>query len=439
MKKIHTLFTILALTLGTAPTATAQYAVMASTDKVEGGDQAVRYEYNIENWGGNCSPNGILYTAGGNTSGNIIIKRKVSVSSTKGSKAINFFFKKTDNEKFPYNVYTSNVIKEKENYIIAPVYYYTEPNAQDANNNSYNNIYVNGTDEKVMKLYISERLFCKNGKHPSVNIFCEGTSDNNYLRWNADNTKGITVQTNGFEGDVSGWETASTDAGNWKTFSFVPAAPAPMIFSKSAKYEGKYYATYSTGVAATIPEGVTAYTAKYNATSEALELTPVEETTIPVNTGVLLALDENTTNTGITINKNGKTVVYPATSETAGDLTDTGFEPSCTSDNNTGPLTVAANTETETAYILGVGESHGLGFYKLSETNRTMDCYKAYLKVTSTSAEAIKLEFPNSTGISTAATGNKADAPVYDLSGRKVTKTSKGNIYIQNGKKLLAK
>lgn len=411
MKKILSLLSIIALTLGTAPTATAQYTVMTSTDAVEGGDQAVRYEYNIYDWGGKA-----LHELG------LGVGNNANYINRTGTKAINFIFKA--NDKSEYDIYATNsIVGDNKSYIDALLTY-------DAS--SYILSVTSNSNPTLSVCFSEHGIIADNESNEGINIRVRVTDDNVYYEWQADNN-GTKLST------VKKQKAANHTVGPWKNFYIKPAAPAPMIFSKSAKYEGKLYATYSTGVAATIPDGVTAYTATYNAMEGKLTLSEVSGTTIPVNTGVLLALDANTTNANITVNGNGKTVVYPEKSTETTTLESTGFQPSCTSSNNTGPLTVASE-EGSTAYILGVGKTHGLGFYKLSDENRTMDCYKAYLKVTSpTSEEAIKLEFPNSTGISTATTGTKAGTPVYDLSGRKVTKTSKGNIYIQNGKKLLAK
>ena len=44
----------------------------------------------------------------------------------------------------------------------------------------------------------------------------------------------------------------------------------------------------------------------------------------------------------------------------------------------------------------------------------------------------------NATGINGVETGVKSEAPIYDLSGRRVVKTVKGGLYIQNGRKFIA-
>lgn len=63
---------------------------------------------------------------------------------------------------------------------------------------------------------------------------------------------------------------------------------------------------------------------------------------------------------------------------------------------------------------------------------------KAYLA--NAAAQAVKLMFDDEvTGIVDATENiNNTDAPIYDLSGRRVMKTVKGGLYIQNRKKFIA-
>lgn len=112
-------------------------------------------------------------------------------------------------------------------------------------------------------------------------------------------------------------------------------------------------------------------------------------------------------------------------------------------------MTVEANNDTNgKAYILGKG-SQGLGFYLLSSTNRTLNPFRAYLKLSNTatgastsSGSAIMMNFDDLVnGIEVIATTNSesSNAPIYDLSGRRVSTPVKGNLYIQNGKKYIAR
>ena len=109
------------------------------------------------------------------------------------------------------------------------------------------------------------------------------------------------------------------------------------------------------------------------------------------------------------------------------------------SDNLLGHSAGADKTFTdETFYILGK-VNNTVGFFK-GKVNTTLSMNKAYLKSDAT-VSAIKLQFNNNvTGIENA-TGqsHSAVAPVYDLSGRRVTQTVKGGFYIQNGKKFIIK
>jgi hypothetical protein len=65
---------------------------------------------------------------------------------------------------------------------------------------------------------------------------------------------------------------------------------------------------------------------------------------------------------------------------------------------------------------------------------------KAYLQVPALNGtSALRLVLDETvTGINGVVT-EKADAPIYDLSGRRVLNTMKGGIYIQNGKKFIVK
>lgn len=92
--------------------------------------------------------------------------------------------------------------------------------------------------------------------------------------------------------------------------------------------------------------------------------------------------------------------------------------------------------------VLGQGNtSHTIGFYTPSESLAAIGKNKAYLNANSvnTQANAIALNFEDvTTGISLTEV-NGENAPVYDLSGRRVLRTVKGGLYIQNGKKYIVK
>lgn len=88
-------------------------------------------------------------------------------------------------------------------------------------------------------------------------------------------------------------------------------------------------------------------------------------------------------------------------------------------------------------YILGNGDN-GLGFYHPNLT--TLVANKAFIAPTTAQAASLRLNFGgNVTGINGATIdGAGQNQPIYDLSGRRVEKATKG-IYIQGGKKILVK
>lgn len=90
----------------------------------------------------------------------------------------------------------------------------------------------------------------------------------------------------------------------------------------------------------------------------------------------------------------------------------------------------------DNAFILAEGSS-GLAFYRAT-LNSTLAANKAYLRLPETSsASALRLNFEDTTtGISTIA-NNPTNAPLYDLSGRRVTAPTRGGVYISQGKKII--
>lgn len=173
------------------------------------------------------------------------------------------------------------------------------------------------------------------------------------------------------------------------------------------------YATLYAPVALTIPENVQAYTASF--ADNKVTLTPIEGT-IPANTGVVIEAAEGTYNFAIT------TTDATATSDLRGDV-------------------ATANVDAASAaYILGKTDAQGVGFFKLNSTDRAIKGGRAYYVAPNGGAAAAYLFNGNVTGLEAIKTAlNDANAPVYDLSGRKVAKAVKGGLYIKNGQKFIVK
>lgn len=173
------------------------------------------------------------------------------------------------------------------------------------------------------------------------------------------------------------------------------------------------YATLYAPVALTIPENVQAYTASF--ADNKVTLTPIEGT-IPANTGVVIEAAEGTYNFAIT--------TTDATAKS--DLT--------------GNVATANVDAASAAYILGKTDAQGVGFFKLNSTDRAIKGGRAYYVATNGGAAAAYLFNGNVTGLEAIKTAlNDANAPIYDLSGRKVAKAVKGGLYIKNGQKFIVK
>lgn len=173
------------------------------------------------------------------------------------------------------------------------------------------------------------------------------------------------------------------------------------------------YATIYAPVALTIPADVEAYAAEF--TDGKVMLNPVEGT-IPANTGVVLEGNEGTYNFAIT--------TTDATVNSA----------------LSGNKATANVADDATAYILSKG-TQGVGFYKLNSTERTIQGGRAFYTVPASTEAAIAFIFGGEvTDINNAVSNDaQSNAPIYDLTGRKVAKAVKGGLYIQNGRKFIVK
>lgn len=90
-------------------------------------------------------------------------------------------------------------------------------------------------------------------------------------------------------------------------------------------------------------------------------------------------------------------------------------------------------------YIFGYTDTDGLGFYRPNST--TLAANKAFINAGTSNVQFLKLNFGGDvTGIGEIGTtdSNDGNAPVFDLSGRRVEHASKG-IYIRGGKKIYVK
>ena len=121
---------------------------------------------------------------------------------------------------------------------------------------------------------------------------------------------------------------------------------------------------------------------------------------------------------------------------TIGETTET-----ATSDLKGSNTNIALSSATTDYYedylVFGVNEDN-VGFYAPSFFIETIPANKAYLETNQLATKAIAMNFgDNTTSIGNATVVANENAPIYDLSGRRVAKTVKGGVYIQNGKKFV--
>lgn len=205
-----------------------------------------------------------------------------------------------------------------------------------------------------------------------------------------------------------GWE-ANNPASQWYV---VPATDVEIAMTAQG---GKKYASAYLPFGVSNVAGATAYTGALNADKNAIDMTAT--TAVPANTGfVLVGTEDKAT---LTI---GTADAISGTNALTG--------------TNTG---IAFAEATPKANYLVFGVNNGtVGFYTPGNVT-AIPANKAYINASEISNQAIALNFGNTvTGINAATINNgENNAPIYDLSGRRVWAPVKGGLYIQNGKKLV--
>lgn len=230
----------------------------------------------------------------------------------------------------------------------------------------------------------------------------EGTSQSYYII-----TKTGTFEKAGFNNYY--------DENNSSAFTFEEVTyPNTINFNAAQNINGvSHIATFSAPFATIIPADVKAYYVSAKGTEATM--TAIDAKVIPANQGVILTSESGDAAT-----------MVPAAGETAATITG----------NQLGHSAGAAKTLTAgEGYILGNG-TEGTAFYPCKAGS--LPSNKAYL-LGNGGESAIVMNFGNAvTGINTIAAPASAKAPIFDLSGRRVVKATKG-LYIQNGKKVIVK
>lgn len=205
-----------------------------------------------------------------------------------------------------------------------------------------------------------------------------------------------------------GWE-ANSEASQWYV---IPATDVEIAMTAQG---GKKYASAYLPFGVSNVAGATAYTGALNADKNAIDMTAT--TAVPANTGfVLVGTEDKAT---LTI---GTADAISGTNALTG--------------TNTG-IAFADATPKANYLVFGVNADK-VGFYTPGNVT-AIPANKAYINASAVTGSAIALNFGNTvTGINAATINNgENNAPIYDLSGRRVWAPVKGGLYIQNGKKLV--
>lgn len=171
-------------------------------------------------------------------------------------------------------------------------------------------------------------------------------------------------------------------------------------------------ATFTPADDMVVPDGVEIYVAsQYDTAHQRIILSQLEGKVIPADTPVLLYGHASTT----------IQLTYSDEEDGAPTVSVNAFRGSFT------PSAVPAGQE---GRVLNEGE-----FVKVEPS--FVRGMRAFVSAASSAGTRTALAFPGVTAVESVKTASEAEAPIYDLSGRRVTKPVAGQIYVQNGKKFL--
>lgn len=236
--------------------------------------------------------------------------------------------------------------------------------------------------------------------------FQDYTNQNQYSYLHCSNNDGTS--------NVVGWETSNTLSPTY--WHVVPATTAEIDMKA---VEGNTYATAYLPFNVSSVDNAEVYVGKLNADKTILNMTKVEGG-IPAEKGVVLV--GNTAKATLNIGETTATI-------SENDLVGTNINIAFT------------NNAPRANYLVFGKNSNAVGFYAPSESVANIPANKAYINasILNNSVAAIALNFNGpTTGVNTVVLGeNGVNAPVFDLSGRRVAAPVKGGVYIQNGKKFI--
>lgn len=171
-------------------------------------------------------------------------------------------------------------------------------------------------------------------------------------------------------------------------------------------------ATFTPAYDMVVPDGVEIYVAsQYDTAHQRINLSQVQGNVIPADTPVLLYGHASTT----------IQLTYAGDEDHAPTVSVNAFQGSFT------PSAVPAGQE---GRVLQEGE-----FVKVVPA--FVRGMRAFVSAAPSAGTRTALAFPGVTAVESVKTASEAEAPIYDLSGRRVTKPVAGQIYVQNGKKFL--
>ena len=230
--------------------------------------------------------------------------------------------------------------------------------------------------------------------------YASNVSDRSYLHCN----------NAGDAGNVVGWDAQGVISPSYWHVIEATDVEIDMTAQGDKKYASAYLPFDVSNVA-----DATAYTGALNADKNAIDMTAT--TSVPANTGFVLVG---------TADKATLTIGEAAAISGTNALTGSNFN-------------TALTDATRANYLVFGVNAGNVGFYTPSSSVPSIPANKAYINASELSNQAIALNFGNTvTGINAATINNgENNAPIYDLSGRRVWAPVKGGLYIQNGKKLV--